>query len=123
MLGGSPASSGPTTTGASPLEKTPSHDASGGFGGMMKAQGPGLGDLLTEGDSHAVYGLPEAQTSEYTQRLDRIERMLEALVGRPAERVPSTDVETVVGVDTAVSAGSDSASGHNWKKESDRSAV
>ncbi|GAA5889867.1 hypothetical protein JCM8208_001151 [Rhodotorula glutinis] len=123
MMGDSPAGAAVGGGGDNALEKVPTQESSSGgiLAGMMKAQGPGLGDLLTEGDATAVYALPEPTVGEYTHRLDRIEQLLESLLGRPAERVSSS--ETVVGSSSDVIATDSAMDEHHWKKESDRSAV
>lgn len=45
-----------------------------------RVQGPGLADLLTEGDTQQVYGLGQAPF-DYDARLGRIEALLESLAG------------------------------------------
>ncbi|GAA6029770.1 hypothetical protein JCM8097_001041 [Rhodosporidiobolus ruineniae] len=57
--------------------------------GTADVQGPGIGDLLTDGSPHAVFALPPQPqppvTGEYVERLERIEAMLAQLVqGREA---------------------------------------
>ncbi|GAA5830648.1 hypothetical protein JCM3766R1_003374 [Sporobolomyces carnicolor] len=52
----------------------------GPAGPAIAVQGPGLGDLLTEGDGAQVYNLAQPPF-DYDARLGRIEQLLEALAG------------------------------------------
>ncbi|GAA5910421.1 uncharacterized protein JCM6883_003000 [Sporobolomyces salmoneus] len=65
---------------------------------IVAVQGPGLGDLLTEGDGAQVYNLGQPAI-DYDARLDRIEHLLEALAAhglapRPS-RVSATSETTI----------------------------
>ncbi|GAA5934648.1 uncharacterized protein JCM15063_003031 [Sporobolomyces koalae] len=55
----------------------------------LAVQGPGLSDLLTEGESTAVYNLAQPP-ADYTTRLSRIEELLESLASNQLAPVRSS---------------------------------
>ncbi|GAA5889896.1 hypothetical protein JCM8208_001161 [Rhodotorula glutinis] len=106
----------------------------GKLGATAKAQGPGIPDLLTKGDSTAVLALSSSRLGEYTHRLARIEQLVDALVGRSAERrapssgrtaasVPSTPYFETSADPIVSTYGGESATGGGATRESDRSPV
>ncbi|GAA5841135.1 hypothetical protein JCM9279_000551 [Rhodotorula babjevae] len=103
-------------------------------GATAKAQGPGIPDLLTKGSSTAVLALSGSRLGEYKHRLDRIEQLVNVLVGRSAERRAPSSGRTVVSVPSTpyfeTSAdpvesidGGESVIGGGVRRESDRSPV
>ncbi|GAA5851610.1 hypothetical protein JCM5353_006122 [Sporobolomyces roseus] len=82
-------------------------------------QGPGLADLLTEGDSQQVYALA-APPVDYDLRLTRIEQLLEALAGNQLtmQRSAASGGTVVDDGSLAVPHGSHETTdrdGHNWR--------
>lgn len=74
-------------------------------GMTLGVQGPGIGDLLTEGPQAQLYDL-ERQPGPLAYRLDRIETMLEMMMHSQGMRSPSS--ETTVGSEGII--GRDSSS-------------
>ncbi|GAA6059816.1 hypothetical protein JCM10212_003728 [Sporobolomyces blumeae] len=72
----------------------------GALGGLTQiaVQGPGLGDLLTEGDGAQVMNLGEPVV-DYNARFNRIEEMLAALTGAQLSAQPTTHSDATVAVD------------------------
>lgn len=99
MMGLDPAPTGTEQQQTVPSIAPPARPRNDGkLGATAKAQGPGIPDLLTKGDSTAVYALGARRLGEYTHRLDRIEQLVGALVGRTAERRAPSSGRTVVSV-------------------------